>query len=77
MFSDIKWASLSELLREIKQTFSRYYNKRHNRRGTLWGERFKSLIVEDGKALIDCQTHIDLIPSRQLSMPEDTAEFTR
>ena len=68
-----KWASLSELVREIKQTFSRYYNKRHNRRGTLWGERFKSLIVEDGKALIDCLAYIDLNPLRAniVKRPED------
>ena len=58
---------------EIKQTFSRYYNKRHNRRGTLWGERFKSLIVEDGKALIDCLAYIDLNPLRAniVRRPED------
>jgi REP element-mobilizing transposase RayT len=69
----LKWASLSELVREIKQTFSRYYNKRHNRRGTLWGERFKSLIVEDGKALIDCLAYIDLNPLRAkiVKRPED------
>jgi REP element-mobilizing transposase RayT len=60
----IKWASLSELVREIKQSFSRYFNKRHNRRGTLWGERFKSLIVEDGEALINCLAYIDLNPLR-------------
>ncbi len=68
-----KWVRLSELVREIKQTFSRYYNKRHNRRGTLWGDRFKSLIVEDGKALIDCLTYIDLNPLRAniVKRPED------
>ena len=30
----------------------------------MWGERFKSLIVEDGKALIDCLAYIDLNPLR-------------
>ena len=38
-----KWASLSEYVRESKQTFSRYFNKRHGRRGFFWGERFKRL----------------------------------
>ena len=36
-----KLSSLAEFIKEIKQTFSRYYNKRQGRRGTLWGERFK------------------------------------
>ena len=59
-----KWSSLSELLKDIKVTFSRYYNKMHNRRGTLWAERFKSLIVEDGETLINCLAYIDLNPIR-------------
>ena len=49
-----KLSSLSEFVKEIKQSFWRYYNKRHHRRGTLWGERFKSLIVENGETLINC-----------------------
>jgi putative transposase len=42
-----KWSNLSEFLKEIKQSVTRDYNKRHHRRGTLWGERFKSCIVEE------------------------------
>ena len=59
-----KWASLSEYMRDIKQRFSRFYNKRHNRRGFFWGDRFKSVIVEDGEALINCLAYIDLNPVR-------------
>ncbi len=68
-----KWSSLSELMREIKQTFSRYYNKRHSRRGYFWGERFKSVLVQDGPALLQCLAYIDLNPVRAgiVSRPED------
>ncbi|MFZ5572436.1 MAG: transposase [Thermodesulfobacteriota bacterium] len=68
-----KWSSLSEFIREIKQTFSRYYNRYHGRRGTLWGERFKSLIVENGETLINCLAYIDLNPMRAglVERPED------
>ena len=59
-----KWDNLSEFVKEIKQSFSRYYNKRHYRRGTLWGERFKSVIVEKGETLINCLAYIDLNPLR-------------
>ncbi len=59
-----KWSSLSELIKEIKQTFSRYYNKRHNRKGYLWGERFKSVIVQNGHTLVHCLAYIDLNPLR-------------
>ena len=59
-----KFSSLSEFIKEIKQTFSRFYNKRHGRRGFLWGERFKSVIVEKGDSLINCLAYIDLNPVR-------------
>jgi REP element-mobilizing transposase RayT len=68
-----KWASLSEFVREVKQTFSRYYNKKKGRRGTLWGERFKSVIVEKGETLVNCLTYIDLNAVRAgiVKRPED------
>ncbi len=68
-----KWTSLSEFGKELKQTFSRYYNKRHGRRGFFWGDRFKSLIVEKGETLINCLAYIDLNPVRAglVAKPED------
>jgi hypothetical protein len=63
----------SQFVKEIKQTFSRFYNKRHNRKGFFWGERFKSLIVENGEILINCLAYIDLNPVRAgiVERPED------
>lgn len=68
-----KWSDLSEYVREIKQVFSRYYNKKHNRRGFLWAERFKSVIVEEGETLIQCLAYIDLNPVRAglVEQPEE------
>jgi len=68
-----KLSSLSEFVREIKVGFTRYYNKRHNRRGYFWGDRFKSVIVEKGETLINCLAYIDLNPLRAgiVSRPED------
>jgi putative transposase len=59
-----KWSSLSEYVKEIKQGFSRYYNRRHNRRGFFWSDRFKSVIVDNGETLINCLAYIDLNPVR-------------
>lgn len=68
-----KWASLSEFMRDIKLGFSRFYNKRHGRRGYFWGDRFKSVLVEDGSTLINCLAYIDLNPVRAglVERPED------
>jgi REP element-mobilizing transposase RayT len=59
-----KWCDLSEYVKEIKQGFSRFYNKRHGRRGFFWSDRFKSVIVDDGETLINCLAYIDLNPVR-------------
>ncbi len=60
----VKLSSLSEFMREIKVGFARFYNRRHNRRGYFWGDRFKSVIVENGVTLINCLAYIDLNPLR-------------
>jgi len=68
-----KLESLSEYVREIKLRFTRYYNKRYGRRGYFWGDRFKSVVVENGQTLINCLAYIDLNPIRAglVSRPED------
>jgi REP element-mobilizing transposase RayT len=68
-----KLSSLSEFVREIKVGFARYYNKRHNRRGYFWGDRFKSVIVDKGETLVNCLAYIDLNPLRAgiVNRPED------
>ncbi len=68
-----KWGSLSEYIKDIKQRFSRYYNKKYNRRGFFWADRFKSVIVENGDTLVNCLAYIDLNPVRAglCSKPEE------
>jgi hypothetical protein len=68
-----KLSSLSEFVREIKVSFARYYNRRHNRRGYFWGDRFKSVIVDKGETLVNCLAYIDLNPLRAgiVNRPED------
>ncbi len=51
-------------IKRLSQYFPIFHNKRHDRRGTLWGERFKSLIVENGETLVSCLADIDLNPIR-------------
>ncbi len=43
---------------------SRFYNKRHKRKGFFWSDRFKSVLVEDGVTLINCLAYVDLNPVR-------------
>lgn len=60
-----RFCDLSLFVKEIKERFSRWYNKRHGRRGTLWMDRFKSVLVEGkGEALRTMAAYIDLNPVR-------------
>jgi REP element-mobilizing transposase RayT len=38
---------VSQFMKLLKQRFSIWFNKSHQRFGTLWAERFKSVLVED------------------------------
>ena len=66
---------VSVFMRELKLRFSKWYNQRHGRRGTLWMERFKSVLVEGTRrqgssskqevdALRTMALYIDLNPVR-------------
>jgi len=59
-----RWENLSEFMRDLKSAFTRHYNKKYDRRGTLWGERFKSTLIQDGEPLLNCLAYIDLNPVR-------------
>jgi putative transposase len=52
---------VSQYMKLVKQRFSIWFNKAHNRFGTLWAERFKSVLVEaQGEALKTMAAYIDL-----------------
>ena len=42
---------LSEFMKTLKQRFAIWYNAEHGRRGHLWDDRFKSVLVEGGGGL--------------------------
>jgi putative transposase len=65
---------LSEFMKTLLQRFTRWHNKRTKRRGNLWEETFKSVIVEDGWAARTMAAYIDLNPVRA-GIVEDPAEY--
>ena len=69
-----RMGDVSKFMQELKQRFSQWYNRRNNRKGTLWEDRFKSVLVEaEEEALITMAAYIDLNPVRAgiVSKPED------
>jgi len=66
--------SVSFFMKEVKQRFSQWYNLRNDRRGTLWEERYKSVLVENSRdALMTMAAYIDLNAVRAgiKNKPED------
>ena len=52
---------VSQFMKLVKQRFSIWFNKSHRRYGTLWSERFKSVLVESqGRAIQAMAAYIDL-----------------
>ncbi|MEZ7843927.1 MAG: transposase [Opitutales bacterium] len=60
-----RMSDVSEFMKTVKQRFSVWYNRSHQRYGTLWAERFKSVLVEGkGNPLQTMAAYIDLNPVR-------------
>ncbi|MGL4400656.1 MAG: transposase [Luteolibacter sp.] len=66
--------NLSEFMKTLLQRFTRWFNRTHQRSGTLWEERYKSVIVESGTAARTMAAYIDLNPVRA-GMVEDPAGY--
>ena len=65
---------LSEFMKTLLQRFTRWFNRTHERCGTLWEERYRSVIVESGVAARTMAAYIDLNPVRA-GMVADPAEY--
>ncbi len=60
-----RMGDVSEFMKTLKQRFSVWFNRTHKRYGTLWSERFKSVLVEaTPRALATVAAYIDLNPVR-------------
>ncbi|MCX6874296.1 MAG: transposase [Verrucomicrobia bacterium] len=55
---------LGEFMKNLLQRFTRWFNARHARTGTLWESRFKSVLVEEECAAKTMAVDIDLNPVR-------------
>ncbi len=65
---------LGEFMKGLLQRFTQWFNRAHSRSGTLWEDRFKSVIVEDGVAARTISAYIDLNPVRA-GMVQDPADY--
>lgn len=70
-----RMGDVSEYMKSVKQRFSVWYNRNHRRYGTLWADRFKSVLVEGkGNPLQTMAAYIDLNPVRA-GIVEDPKDY--
>ncbi len=64
---------VSELMRNIQSAFARWYNRKNDRRGRFWADRFRSVHLENEAAVLDCMLYVELNPVRAglVERPED------
>lgn len=70
-----RMGDISAFMKTLKQRFSMWFNKTHERYGPLWSDRFKSVLVEGkGNALQTMAAYIDLNPVRA-GLVEDPKDY--
>ena len=67
--------AMSLMMQSVGRSYVRYFNKRHNRSGTLWEGRYKSSLIDSEAYLLTCMAYIDLNPVRA-GVAESAEDFS-
>lgn len=51
---------LSSFMKDVNRTISVDVNRRRNKVGSIWGERFKSVLIEEDAGLLACMIYVEL-----------------
>ena len=64
---------VSAFMKDLQQAFAVWYNRKFNRKGRFWGDRFKNTILDDLEAVRECMMYVDLNAERAgiVARPED------
>jgi len=57
------------LMKELSQGYAHYFNRRHQRTGTLWEGRFRSCLAQSSRYVLACYRYIELNPVRAGMVP--------
>jgi len=56
-----RFCDISVYVKEVKTRFTKWYNKRHGRRGTLWMGKFHSVVVDSRFKKRDLESGVDAL----------------
>lgn len=61
----LRMYDVSSFVKDLKQRFTQAYNRNNVRKGTLWEERYQSVVIsEEGRSLVVVAAYIDRNPYR-------------
>lgn len=65
--------SCASLMRDLGQRYVQYFNRRHDRSGTLWEGRYRSCLVDSARYVLGCYRYIERNPvrARMVHAPSD------
>jgi len=55
-------SACATLMRDLGQRYVQYFNRHHQRTGTLWEGRFRSCLVESTEYVLGCYRYIEMNP---------------
>jgi len=62
ILKQLKDKGISTFMNNILNSYSRYFNTKHNRKGPLWESRFKNVLVRTNEQLLHLTRYIHLNP---------------
>lgn len=70
---ETKEANLSRVMHYINSSYSTYFNRKKKRRGSLFGGRYKAILVQADEYLqkLSCYTHLNPVRANIVESPED------
>lgn len=59
-----KPCELAKIMQGLNLGYARWFNKKYNKVGHLWQGRYKSMVIQKDKYVIDCIDYIEMNPVR-------------
>jgi len=64
---------LAKAMQEVGIRYTRYFNRKYGRTGTLWNERYGATLLQDERYWYTCLRYVELNPflAQMVTAPED------
>lgn len=73
ILKQLKPDGISKFMSLVENSYTRYFNLRHKRKGPLWESRFKNILIDSDRQLMHLTRYVHLNPvsARIIDKPED------